>query len=154
MLINYYSMTWKLFAHRENTNKIRVEVAKGGQPLWHIPINPTQLLSPQTSLMVYYHLLGADPNVVLSLKTEATAPHYLSMRLYLSRPFKAPFLPRVSPKRYFTSRSLANTLYPQSFLSRLPISLSLSPSPVARNSHSTPAGHNTRYPWRRVLFNN
>lgn len=82
----------KRFAHLENTNRSRVEVSKGGQPLRRIPVNPTQLLSPRTFLVVYYHLLGADPNVVLSLKTEATAPHYrLSVRLYLSRQLRLRF---------------------------------------------------------------
>ena len=97
--------------HRENTNRIRVQSCEGRAiPTTYPHKFDAVVISLQTSLVVYYHLLGADPNV-LSLKTEATAPHYrLSMHLYLSRPFKASFLPRVSPRRDFASRSIANTL--------------------------------------------
>lgn len=66
-----------------------------------------------------FHLLRADPNVVLSLKTEATAPHYrLSVRLYLSLP-SGSVSPSRSTTRDFASagRGLAhaNLLYPRSF---------------------------------------
>lgn len=88
-----------------------------------------------------FHLLRADPNVALSLKTEATtAPHYrLSVRLNLSRPSGSvsPSCSSTTRLRLRADRGLTHAApYPPVLSQHAapPISLSLSPSPVRAQS--------------------
>lgn len=100
-----------------------------------------------------FHLLRADPNVALSLKTEATTtPHYrLSVRLNLSRPSGSvsPSCSSTTRLRLQADRGLTHAApYPRSSLSTplLRSPFLYRPRQFARDPHSTPAGHNTRYP--------
>lgn len=147
------------FVYFENMGKMRVEFRWMGeprvskQPLRHPPKSDAVII-PANIPDGLFHLLRADPNVVLSLKTEATTPHYrLSVRLYLSLS-SGSVSPSRSTTRDFasTGRGLAhaNLLYPRSFPSTPfpypPFFIPLDRPRANYDPHSTPAGHNTRYP--------
>lgn len=116
-------------------------------------------------IFFFLYLLRADLNVLL-IKAEATSPHY-------SPSFSGSLLP--SPRRdghtrevAFRSLRLVTLVHACSLSSFFLPRLSLSPLSSSRHVTSvprlsglsslrftgfrtTPAGHNTRYPWRRVL---
>lgn len=138
MVSSYYKISKTIYVSRECEWNSRVE---GKQPLRH-PRKSDAVVIPASIPGGLFHLLRADPNVVLSLKTEATTPHYrLRVRLYS---FSASLYgSSVSPSPQRGSRfnphvfcilgSFSASLYPPFFISLV-------------QSHSTPAGHNTRYP--------
>lgn len=133
---NYYKMLETICVSRECEWNSRVEVSEGGQPLRQ-PGKSDAVVIPVNISGGLFHLLRADPNVVLSLKTEATAPHYrLSvcasiLPVFLWLRFSFALLHDEKRLRLGGSRFNPRILYPRSFLNTplRSIPLSLSPSP-------------------------
>lgn len=133
--------------------------SEGGQPLNDILVNLTHLLCLRKHLWWFISLTtsGSERRSVAEDESSGSALSSLRALLYFS-----PVLLKLSVSSFAlhhdgTSprRNLPHTfriLGPFS-TRRFPIPLSLSPSPN-HNPHSTMppfAGHNTWYPWRRVL---
>ena len=107
----------------------------------------------------FLYLLRADLNVLLA-KAEATSPHYSPSSRDVTATRERVAFRSLRPVTLVHACSLSFffLLFPRDFRS---LSLSLSPfflCPSGLSSlrftggfRTTPAGHNTRYPWRRVL---
>lgn len=119
-------------------------------------------LSDTRRILIFLYLLRADLNELL-MKAEATSPHYspsFSARLSLPSPRRdgherVAF--RSLGRSRLSTRSISSFFFSRAFhsFSFLPLSRDLCPSvlslPFDYGVRTTPASHNTRYPWRRVL---